>query len=93
MSVCPSIWAPGAKTAGPIGTGETPFDALERWKDAGANRKAIGATWQCANPWKKVVDRVAGQINGQIGLKLCGPMAAIGGQSSFGKRWWRPLGT
>ena len=45
MSVCPSILANGARTAGLIGTGEGPFDAPERRKDDGANRGVIGTTW------------------------------------------------
>ena len=44
MYVCPSIFAPGAQTAGPIGTGEAPFDAPERRKDDGANCRVIGGT-------------------------------------------------
>ena len=49
LSVClcvrSSILAPGARMAGQIGTGEAPFEALERRKDDGANRGAIDATW------------------------------------------------
>ena len=45
LSVCPSILEPGAQTAGPIGTGEAPFDAPKRRKDDGANRGVIGTTW------------------------------------------------
>ena len=48
VSVCPSILAPGARTAGPIGTGVGSFDATERWKDDGANCKAICATLHVA---------------------------------------------
>ena len=45
MSVCPSIFASGARTAGPIGTGEYPFDAPERRKDDGNGLGPIGCTW------------------------------------------------
>ena len=45
VSVRSSILAPGAQTAGPIGTNETPFDAPEEPKDDEANRGVIGATW------------------------------------------------
>ena len=45
LSVCLSILAPGGQTAGPIGTGEAPFDAPERRKDDGANSGAIGGKW------------------------------------------------
>ena len=48
LCVCPSILAPGARTAGPIGTGEGSFDVPERQKDDGANCGAIGATWHVA---------------------------------------------
>ena len=33
LSVCPSIFASGAQTPGPIGTGEYSFDAPERRED------------------------------------------------------------
>ena len=45
LSVCPSILARGARTAGQIGTGETPFDVPERQKDDGNNDSVAGATW------------------------------------------------
>ena len=45
VSVCSSISASGARSAGPIETGEAPFDAPERRKDDGANRGVIGTTW------------------------------------------------
>ena len=45
MHVCPSILAPGARTAGPIGTGEGSFDAPERRKDDGDKNGVIGTLW------------------------------------------------
>ena len=36
------------------------------------------------NPCKKVVVKAAGQNNGRIRLKLCGPMATIRGQNQSG---------
>ena len=45
LSVCPSILARGAPTAGQIGTGDTPFDAPERRKDDGNNDSVAGTTW------------------------------------------------
>ena len=45
LSARSSILAPGAQTAGLIGTGEAPFDVPERRKDDGASRGAIDATW------------------------------------------------
>ena len=45
LCVYSSILVPGAGTGGRIGTGETPFNAPERRKDAGNNRGVIGATW------------------------------------------------
>ena len=45
LSVCPSILAHGARTAGQIGTGEAPFDAPERRKDNGNNGSVAGTTW------------------------------------------------
>ena len=77
VSVCvcvrSSILAPGARTAGPIGTGEGLFDAPDRQKDDGANRVAIGARWHVprANPCKKSVDKAAGLTKGRIGLNFC----------------------
>ena len=45
LSVCPSIFAPGARTVAPIGTGEDSFDAPERQKDDGGDCGVIGTTW------------------------------------------------
>ena len=39
VSICPSILV-GARTAGPIETGEAPFDAPEQRNDDGANSLA-----------------------------------------------------
>ena len=50
-------------------------------------------TCQRATPCKKSVDRAAGLTNGRIGLKLCGKMATIRGQTRLGMRWWHPLST
>ena len=44
--MCPRIFASGARTAGPIGTGKYWFDYLERRKDDGASCGPIGCTWQ-----------------------------------------------
>ena len=44
-SACSSIFVSGARMAGPIGTGEVPFDAPKRRADDGASYEAIGATW------------------------------------------------
>ena len=44
-SVCPSIFVSGARTAGPIRTGDVPFDAPERRRGDGAICEAIGALW------------------------------------------------
>ena len=44
MCVSSSILAPGERTAKPIGTGDSLFDAPELRKDDGAYRGAIGAT-------------------------------------------------
>ena len=85
LCVCSSILAPGARTAGPIGTGEELFDATEQRKDDGANHGAISGTCQRANPCKKYVDRDAGLTNGRIRLKLCGLIATMGGQNPFEK--------
>ena len=43
-SVCPRIFVFGAQMAGPIGTGEAPFDAPERRADDGAICKAPRGT-------------------------------------------------
>ena len=43
--MCSAIFASVARTAFPIGTGESPFDAPERQTDNGAVFGAIGATW------------------------------------------------
>ena len=50
LCVCSSIFAPGARTAELIGTSGISFDAPEQRKDDGANRGAIGATWQVPRP-------------------------------------------
>ena len=44
LYVCASIFACGARTAGPIGTGKYSFDAPERRKDDGAICEPIGCT-------------------------------------------------
>ena len=44
VSVCPSVLARGAQTAGPIGTGVAPFDAPIRRNDDGADLGSVGAT-------------------------------------------------
>ena len=45
LSMCQSILAPGARTAGLIATGEAPFHTLEQQKDDGINCGVMGATW------------------------------------------------
>ena len=98
VCVCPSILAPAARTAEPIGTGEAPFDAPKRRKYDGANRGAIGARWHVLRAnvptlAKKVVAQDAGQTNQRIRLKLCISIAKLGGQVPLGNRRWRPIGT
>ena len=88
LSVCLCIqafWHLEHERDGPIGTGEASFYAPERRKGDGANRGAIGATCQCANPCKKYFDEAAGQTSGRTRLNPCGPMATIGGQNPVGK--------
>ena len=45
MYVCSSIFASGARTAGPIGTGEYSFHVPERREDDGSQSEPIGCTW------------------------------------------------
>ena len=42
QSVCPSIFGSAVRAAGPIGTGEAPFDASFRRNDDGVGRRWIG---------------------------------------------------
>ena len=46
--VCPSTFVNNARTAGPIGTGVVPIDALKRRNDHGAGRGSAGGTWHVA---------------------------------------------
>ena len=49
VCVCPSIFGNSARTAGPIGPGVAPFDALKRWNNDGACHESIGGTWHMAH--------------------------------------------
>ena len=87
MYVCSSIFAPGAQTAGLIGTGEYSLDAQKRRKDDGIRFRPIGCRChvQSHKPLKKKsLVQVAGQANGRIQLKLGEPIAPIGGLNPFG---------
>ena len=46
--VCPSTFVNSAKTAGPIVTGEAPFDSRIRRNDDGADLGSISSTWHVA---------------------------------------------
>ena len=88
MSVCPSIFAFGARTAVRIGTSEYSFDAPERWEDDGNGFGPIGCTRHVARAIaqilaKKKVARGAGQTNGRIRLRLGGLIATMGGLNPF----------
>ena len=61
MCVSKHFHASEVRTAGPIGTGETPFDAPERRTDDGANFGAIDAAWH--------VPRAIAQILAKINRK------------------------
>ena len=45
MYVCPNVFGCGARTAGPIWTGEARIDAPQRRNDDGDSRESIGAAW------------------------------------------------
>ena len=47
--VCSSIFGNSALTAGPIGTGVAPFDALKLRNDDGACHGSIRGTWHMAH--------------------------------------------
>ena len=53
LYVCPSIFESGEKTAGPIGTGETPFDTPEGGKTMVpiAERSVSTGTCRRVNPY------------------------------------------
>ena len=46
--VCPRTFVNSARTAGPIGAGVAPIDALKRRNDIGAGRGSAGGTWHVA---------------------------------------------
>ena len=89
--VCPSNFASEARTAGPIGTGETSFDTPERRKDAGAGCGLIGCTWHVprrtaqALAKKLLTGAAADPPNGRIRLKLSGMIANTGGPVRLGE--------
>ena len=86
MFVCRSIIGIGARTAGPAGTGEAPFDAPEQPKDYGDNFRVTSASDTCdiANPCKKYLAQAADQTNGRIQSKLGVPIATTAGHVPFG---------
>ena len=89
MSVCPSILAYGARTAGRIGTDKYSFDAKERLKNDGNGFELIGFMWHvpraiAQTPAKKVAAKGAGQTNGRIRLILGGLIANMSGLNPLG---------
>ena len=83
LSVCPSIFAFGARTASWIGKGEYSFNAPERRKDNDSDFGPIGCTWYVPRVIaqtlaKKVVFQGAGQTIVLIRLKLGGLIATMG---------------
>ena len=72
--MCPSIFAPEARAAHPIGAGECSFDAPERRKYEGTNCGPIGSRGLChvhsRKPLQNLSESAAGQTKGRIRLKL-----------------------
>ena len=99
MSVCPSILASGARTAGLIGTDEYLFDVPERWKNDGASCGPIGCAWHVPRAiLQKVVQILraplqAKQKKNGFGSNLVGRLPTCGGFDPLGCRLWRPLHT
>ena len=48
LSVCSSIFGHSARTAGPIGAGVAPMDALKHRNDHGVSCGSIAGTWHVA---------------------------------------------
>ena len=92
--MCSNIIGIGARTAGPIGTGEAPFDVPEQRKDYDGNFRVTGGIWHVTRTILqtciKYLVKAAGQTNIWIWLKLGAPIATIVGHVSLGKRRWRP---
>ena len=85
MSVCPSIFASGAQTAGPIETGEYRFMRRSDGKTMVLVADRSVARGRChVQSGKDQSERTAGQTIGRIRLKLGGPNATIGGHVSLG---------
>ena len=59
VSVCPSIFTPGARTAAPIGTDEYSFDAPEQRKDEVTRCGPIG----CTGHVPRAISRTLAKIN------------------------------
>ena len=77
MSVCPSILAYGARTAGRIGTDKYSFDAKERLKNDGNGFELIGFMWHvpraiAQTPAKKLQIRVQAKPMDGFGSYLVG---------------------
>ena len=75
--VCPSTFVNSARTAGPIVTGEAPFDSPIRWNDDGADLGSISSTWHVARAApsrlaKKKSHAPTGQTQGTTDPKLAG---------------------
>ena len=62
LYVCPSIFGNSARTASPIETGMTPFDASKRRNNDGACHGSIGGTWHMAHA-----------AAGRLAKKIAGP--------------------
>ena len=89
MFVCRSVIGIGAQTAGPIGTGEVPFDAPEQRKDYGNNFRVTSGMWHVTRAIlhalaKKYLAKAADGTNGRIRLKLGVPIASTVRHVPFG---------
>ena len=77
--MCSSLFGNSARTAGPIGAGVAPFDALKRRNDDGACHGSIGGTWHMPprEGLQIFLQAPGGQTRGSTEPKLAGHMDAV----------------